>query len=70
LIAFQAKWRGSGDFSTLARIFTIYRLQISHSIVVADFTELQLQHLQHLQLFANLHLRYLQQFWQTAPYMQ
>ncbi|MBL8152670.1 MAG: hypothetical protein JNM70_00685 [Anaerolineae bacterium] len=41
---------------------TTYRLQISQLILVAKITELQLQH---LQLFADLHLqhlRYLQHF--------
>jgi hypothetical protein len=30
----------------------------------------QLQHFQHLQLFADLQLRVLQHFWQSAAYIQ
>jgi hypothetical protein len=37
---------------------------------VARITELQLQHFQHLQLFADLRWRYLQRFWQNAAYIQ
>jgi hypothetical protein len=53
--------------------FTTYRLQISQSLVVARIVELQLQqlqHFQHLQLFAGLHLRRLQHYWQNTAYMQ
>ncbi|MBL8155279.1 MAG: hypothetical protein JNM70_13935 [Anaerolineae bacterium] len=31
---------------------------------------MQLQHLQLLQRFADLHLQHLQHFWQSPPYMQ
>jgi hypothetical protein len=54
-------------FQPARRTFTTYRLRLSHFGVVARITQLQLQQLQHLQLFADLHL---QHFWQTSPCTQ
>jgi hypothetical protein len=52
------------------RTFTTDRLQISHPIAVARIAELQLQQLQHFQLFADSHLQVLQHFWHNAADMQ
>jgi hypothetical protein len=40
-----------GGFVDSRRTFTTYKLRISHPIVVANFTQLQLQHFQLLQHF-------------------
>jgi hypothetical protein len=45
-------------------------MRLSHPIGGANFAQLQLQQLQHLQHFADLHGRYLQQVGSIVPYMQ